>query len=56
MCGENRCLIEIEMINAGSPPHVRGKHSKAPKELITTGITPACAGKTVAMSDTKMQI
>ena len=37
-------------ISAGSPPHARGRHLKEAKGRILTRITPACAGKTPAMT------
>ncbi len=47
MCGENVFLCGINVIKAGSPPHVRGKQMQRSGKPVREGITPACAGKTL---------
>ena len=46
VCGENRLNEEILDRDGGSPPRVRGKRAFGFVEILETGITPACAGKT----------
>ena len=49
MCGEKRKMELVFLRQTGSPPHVRGKdHVAHPCERFV-GITPACAGKSVAL-------
>ena len=45
MCGEKNNWQFSCTIDAGSPPHVRGKAAELPDTFICAGITPACAGK-----------
>ncbi len=45
MCGEKFYALDLETRNKGSPPHVRGKGRVHTEADVTTGITPACAGK-----------
>ena len=45
MCGEKKSQGGIYMPFLGSPPRVRGKASAPCTFWISTGITPACAGK-----------
>ena len=45
MCGEKKSQIKSALAKLGSPPHVRGKVQKNCLQSSTTGITPACAGK-----------
>ena len=45
MCGEKFCAIRPQVVQAGSPPRVRGKVNRSAKLLAADGITPACAGK-----------
>ena len=48
MRGEKRISVFIRHLLAGSPPHARGKGSLITFTTATMGITPACAGKSVA--------
>ena len=50
MCGENLRLITNILTYLGSPPHVRGKPMIRCLQPQKTGITPACAGKTVEVN------
>ena len=45
MCGEKSSICGFFPILLGSPPRVRGKGKNAYRPERTTGITPACAGK-----------
>ena len=45
--GEKTNLKNVTMIDAGSPPHTRGKASKLFKYVWAAGITPAHAGKSL---------
>ena len=45
MCGEKPATFPATRPSEGSPPHVRGKVRKSPRQQIEIGITPACAGK-----------
>ena len=45
VCGEKFCAIRPQVVQAGSPPRVRGKVNKFNEPLRRGGITPACAGK-----------
>ena len=45
VCGEKTLRIDVFDASVGSPPRVRGKARSAARSLISTGITPACAGK-----------
>ena len=45
-CGENRKIRINRLLNKGSPPQVRGKHSVKIKNEFSNAITPAGAGKT----------
>ena len=47
MCGEKHRYRHIVLLYWGSPPHVRGKEKGEPFEHRKTGITPACAGKSL---------
>ena len=52
-CGENICaVLAIDKLR-GSPPQVRGKRSASLKCLLSSRITPAGAGKTVAATSTE---
>ena len=45
MCGENKILkCNMKQVE-GSPPRVRGKSISFPGTPLSSGITPACAGK-----------
>ena len=46
MCGENLQTRPRPFQKLGSPPHVRGKRHDVVCDDGTSGITPACAGKT----------
>ena len=48
VCGEKRPCRARKMQGAGSPPRVRGKAPAGPARTACTGITPACAGKSVS--------
>ena len=50
MCGENYDLAVLYRFRLGSPPHVRGKLSMIGAVAFRSGITPACAGKTLTIS------
>ena len=47
MCGKNRNTDYSLNIQTGSPPRVREKLSQVISAIVTVGITPACAGKTL---------
>ena len=47
VCGKNMANFEISFRILGSPPRVREKRGLAMLISETTGITPACAGKTM---------
>ena len=46
-CGENISNGLVALSGALSPPHLRGKHREAEKQLLCERITPAPAGKTI---------
>ena len=50
VCGENRARDRDAGASAGSPPRVRGKRHPHDHTVCPVGLTPACAGKTVACS------
>ena len=50
VCGKNDLQAIVRAINAGSPPRVREKQRHPRKTKGVTGITPACAGKTLLFS------
>ena len=52
VCGENQPSPVWATARGGSPPRVRGKHSRKPSAPVLYGITPACAGKTTLISRT----
>ena len=56
VCGEN--LIRAQFVPAcpGSPPRVRGKRAVGFALLCGTGITPACAGKTLQLRHSTLQV
>ena len=47
MRGEDQSFATGASITGGSPPHARGRRYLGVAELLKTGITPACAGKTL---------
>ena len=47
MCGKDKVIRGAAAETRGSPPHVRERHALAGNTFSTSGITPACAGKTV---------
>ena len=49
-CGENRGISTITLTKLGSPPQVRGKLTAFDGQPLELGITPAGAGKTVAVN------
>ena len=51
MCGENLGVQFNQSGVWGSPPRVRGKLTLRALSVIFSGITPACAGKTVEVVD-----
>ena len=53
MCGENYIKYLSKHKTGGSPPHVRGKHVICCILISQNGITPACAGKTIAQPSEK---
>ena len=48
MCGEKHTAEQTTRHAVGSPPRVRGKARQAVYKDIKHGITPACAGKSLA--------
>ena len=50
MRGEKRLPLYWSAGEKGSPPRARGKVTWAPTWESTTGITPACAGKSLSLS------
>ena len=46
VCGKNMSEVSKELPPAGSPPRVREKRFLSKPATCTSGITPACAGKT----------
>ena len=46
VCGENDPFGFSMTLAIGSPPRVRGKHSRTTGKCLPSRITPACAGKT----------
>ena len=52
MCGEKTGYNPLNGIVTGSPPHVRGKDQRIRKDMERMGITPACAGKSIRLTDT----
>ena len=53
MCGEKPINLSKHNPHKGSPPHVRGKGVYASFLLYLVGITPACAGKRLEISEKK---
>ena len=51
MCGKNQNKSSRELITMGSPPRVREKLDSKTLDCTVSGITPACAGKTLTVSD-----
>ena len=48
VCGKNVLFYKRRLLAKGSPPRVREKHEDGKITDATSGITPACAGKTAA--------
>ena len=48
VCGEKAAYLRAVWVPKGSPPRVRGKVSHAVTAHLLPGITPACAGKSLA--------
>ena len=48
MCGEKLAVAHVLAVLLGSPPRVRGKGNLRCDSGIENGITPACAGKSLA--------
>ena len=49
MRGEDARVGAVPKLTGGSPPHARGRRSERRTRTSPDGITPACAGKTVAL-------
>ena len=49
-CGENTKREALEFCMQGSPPRMRGKLEGIDRKILTAGITPADAGKTLGFS------
>ena len=47
VCGKKVTVIRSQTINEGSPPRVRGKGTLRELKRFSSGITPACAGKSL---------
>ena len=47
-CGEKPILDLVSFYDTGSPPRMRGKATPAARKVLSTGITPAHAGKRTA--------
>ena len=45
VCGEKKSLVTLTLTGVGSPPRMRGKDKSCVRNLTSTGITPAYAGK-----------
>ena len=50
MRGEDNLFKDLGLPSRGSPPHARGRPRCPDDEIRCHGITPACAGKTIAAS------
>ena len=50
MCGKDLIEQAASSLKAGSPPHVRERHTVVWIRHMDSRITPACAGKTPAIS------
>ena len=53
-CGENAIMSAVCVQSTGSSPRVRGKLQPVPCSELRVGITPACAGKTCAVSSARL--
>ena len=49
VCGEKFSFLFLTLFYVGSPPRVRGKGAKRYRAKCVSGITPACAGKSLAI-------
>ena len=49
-CGENKSWLYLKTLFPGSPPHLRGKLAKTKPKPFECRITPAPAGKTIALN------
>ena len=56
MCGEKTQEFAAGCPDLGSPPHVRGKAFATFPIVFATGITPACAGKSLEMKTLKRRL
>ena len=54
VCGENGCPSRPFAQQYGSPPRVRGKPGRELRRVCRERITPACAGKTCAVSSARL--
>ena len=50
VCGEKRESVASAAVTQGSPPRVRGEVAAPQLGLLGIGITPACAGRSLASS------
>ena len=50
VCGEKVKVCHVGLPSSGSPPRVRGKVSRPEFSPFKSGITPACAGKSVPLA------
>ncbi len=48
MCGDHEFKAWLVRLEEGSPPHVRGPQKRNAEKNKKRGITPACAGTTLA--------
>ena len=51
VCGEKYKRYDIDMVEVGSPPRMRGKAMAAVQAILPTRITPAYAGKSLNFLD-----
>ena len=54
VCGENPDVGALQGLCEGSPPRVRGKPSGPACPRFYSGITPACAGKTILLISSRV--
>ena len=56
VCGKNALIVDEPKRLLGSPPRVREKLLKSSPDRLSSGITPACAGKTAKRSSSQASI
>ncbi len=56
MRGEDCDQARADVEEPGSPPHARGRLARESRHSIPFGITPACAGKTLAQKRTRLGV